>query len=63
MAMSKKHYIAIAEIMRSEANEYTAHQYTIAQICAALCDYFEKDNPLFDRARFADAVFPISEED
>ena len=45
--LSKKHYNAIAEAIRTSN--------TISQVVLKLCDYFEEDNPRFDRHRFADA--------
>ena len=51
--MTKKHYVAIAEIIKSEAMA-TPYGYR-ADIAGKLADYFKQDNPKFDRERFLTA--------
>ena len=49
MTLSRKHYVAIAEILNQ------------AEVTHALCrdfaEYFAKDNPRFDEARFLNASY------
>ena len=48
MTLSKKHYVAFAEILKiSGANDVTVK---------LLADYFAEDNSRFDRERFSAAV-------
>lgn len=53
MTMNKKDYEAIARILRRRApNFWTSAHETIADIAKDLADYFEKQNPLFNRKKF-----------
>lgn len=58
--MTKKHFIAIAKIIREQLDD--ARIYAPASECDAiittaknLCNVFADDNPRFDRARFLSA--------
>ncbi len=60
MAFTRQHYKAIAEIVKENTHRqfclggdtiWLSKQYT----CRDLADYFEQDNPLFDRQKFLDA--------
>ena len=42
--MTKKHFVAIAELL--------AHHSASSQLVSAFADYFETQNPSFDRDRF-----------
>jgi len=64
--MTKKNYVAIAEIIKKEVirngngiNELTA----IRRIVYDLCGYFRADNPLFQETKFLSACFPVSGSD
>lgn len=48
--MTKKHFKAIAEIIRN-----TRCVKEIAQVAIKLADYFADENPLFDRDKFMTA--------
>jgi len=57
--LSKKHYKAIAEIISQEldfATTIDGHcpncKYRIKTLAENLADYFEEDNPRFDRQKF-----------
>jgi len=55
---TKKHYKAIAEIIREEyhgnngPDGTTTEQYVCRNIASGLAGYFATDNPLFDRKKF-----------
>lgn len=58
--MRKKHYEAIANIIRNcyEADVhmlYGKNAHAIKAITILLCDYFEQDNPKFNREKFLTA--------
>ena len=55
--ITKKHYIKIAEIL----NRNRIKIYQFCYIVDDLADYFESDNPNFDRDRFIEAVYEESE--
>lgn len=62
MAFTKQHYKAIAEIIGKEIDPSCLISEDACDTCKAveriartLTDYFEKDNPLFDRKKFLDA--------
>jgi hypothetical protein len=54
--MNKKDYKAIAEIIKNNKDETTVGgvKITISNVnlISELADYFEKDNPKFDRQKF-----------
>ena len=65
MTLSKKYYIAIAKLLNnrklllnlakdSDWAEYRKEEIEV--ITLGLCDLFKKDNPLFDRDKFINAV-------
>ena len=55
--MSRKDYVAIAAIIKSEqAYQPEAAVITAQGIAERIADYFASDNPLFDRARFLRAA-------
>lgn len=51
MPMSKKDYIAIADAVETYTG-ITPEDGDFALLARDLADIFERDNPLFDRARF-----------
>jgi len=56
--MTKQHYIAIAKIInnqwhKSESPAETSH---ILEIATNLSEYFKKENQLFDKEKFWEAV-------
>lgn len=61
--LTRKHYHSIAEIFKQNLEEIKPIDSMLAQYgwaciaCVAeeLADYFEKDNPRFDRDRFLEA--------
>ena len=50
--MTRKHYVAIAEIIAYRLCAKDNHPHEIAK---RLADYFKRDNPKFDRERFLTA--------
>lgn len=56
MSMSKKDYEAIAEVFNEwvsfNSGEDDIDTYPAFQLSDGLANYFEKDNPRFDRERF-----------
>lgn len=59
MAMTRKHYRRIADILTVEfANASSrAERLTVRNITYLLADIMKQDNPRFDRDRFYNAVF------
>lgn len=58
MAMSKKNYVEMAEVLK--AHRPVAKTYargTFDNLVKDLIDYFGQDNPRFDAGRFAEAVY------
>lgn len=57
MAFTRQHYVAIAEILKRAAKEYSSSEgpYAVEQIARDLADLFKRDNPSFDRQRFLSA--------
>lgn len=55
--MTKKNYVAIAEILAHHAKHYEDIKEFkfLVDVCDQLADYFEQDNPRFDRERFLSA--------
>lgn len=62
--LSRKHYIAVADILRDAAataddDAGSAEQYgAVEGVGYGLADYFAADSPSFDRARFLKAAGP-----
>lgn len=56
MALSKKYYEAVAEIISRKA-ENGQLPWEVGDIVEGLCAYFEDDNPNFDEHRFRDACY------
>lgn len=54
MTISKKDYIAIADILQN-ASGLTPSEDTVSDIADDLADYFQKENLAFDRERFLSA--------
>ena len=63
MAMSRKHYTEVAEIIKAEIDGIDsvndpfgvgAHS-ALSNVADNLADMFKRDNSAFDRARFLDA--------
>ena len=62
--MTKKHYIKIADIIKSELeinqkSDFTSQEVNlfIDRIVKKLSDYFKQDNANFDANRFADYIY------
>lgn len=54
--MTKKHFKAIAEIIKENATkEKVAARLTCADVAYDLCRYFQQENPRFDREKFLKA--------
>jgi len=64
--ITKKHYIKIAEILNRQSIDlsrvdnkdyslYEAKQTAVRQIIEDLANYFETDNPNFDKVKFKEA--------
>ena len=73
MALSKKHYVAIAKIIKDEFrsayendviyyNDCKKSSLVVASLYFKLVDYFESENPRFDRDIFEKAT-ALSEEE
>jgi hypothetical protein len=58
MAMSRKHYTAVADILAAELSieTHSASQRAVSNVARSLADVFASDNPNFDRSRFYTAV-------
>jgi hypothetical protein len=57
MALSKKHYVVLAEILALRASDASEDALVMRRCIARdLADYFERDNPLFQRDRFLTAA-------
>lgn len=57
MAMSKKHYIAIAKIIANAQRQNTVEQ-ALDHVTEDLADMFKCDNAAFNRAKFIEACNP-----
>ena len=61
MALSRKTYVAVAEVIEGVREEATKNGgkcpavLTCDEIARGLADYFAGDNPRFDRSRFLTA--------
>lgn len=53
--MTKRHFEAIAAIVKSVARYHDADKVTAKAIAEDLAFYFAKENPRFDRGRFLTA--------
>lgn len=56
--MTRKDYIAIAEVIKDDADYYgdaSDAKVALREVAGALCDVFERGNHMFDRARFLKA--------
>lgn len=73
MTLSKKHYVAIAKILKEEFKtayendiiyhgDYKKSSSTVVCLYHKLVDYFESENPRFDRDIFEKAT-ALSEEE
>ena len=73
MTLSKKHYVAIAKIIKEEFtsayendliyyNDCKKSSLVVASLYFKLVDYFESENPRFDRDIFEKAT-ALSEEE
>ena len=49
MSLSRKHYQAIADIIRTRG---TSNKNQVENIKSDLAEYFQEDNPRFDKERF-----------
>lgn len=54
MSMTKKHYVAIAGVLKDAPIDSAAR----AHVALGLIKVFQADNPNFDPTRFAAAVLP-----
>lgn len=52
--MTKKHYIEIASILKSERN-FGEHQPTVDAIAKELASFLKRDNARFDKSKFLTA--------
>jgi len=50
--LSKKHFVRVAEIINRTRPNF--------ELVWSLCDYFEKENPNFDRERFLKACKEVT---
>ena len=57
MTLTRKHFRGIAQIIKTRLGNITdvAMQYGIEMMSDDLADYFEEQNPQFDRVRFLKA--------
>lgn len=56
--MTNRHFIAIAAVLAGDyAVANTAGKYIVRNITFSLADVFDRDNDLFNRAAFYQAVF------
>ena len=61
MSLSRKHYCAVAAILKDSATTEFAAVFPVSAeemrgtIISNMADYFASDNPNFDRARFLTA--------
>jgi hypothetical protein len=53
--MTRKDYERIAEVLASVGSKGDIAAHTCAEVGARLIEYFESENPRFDRQRFRDA--------
>ena len=53
--MTRKDYVAVAEIIKSYADEM--RRDVVEDLLYDFSDYFASDNPNFDHTRFYNAVF------
>lgn len=56
MTLTKKHFEAIAEIIHKHRDEYLGGAAILEVLTEELSDYFERENPSFDRQWFRAAV-------
>lgn len=54
--MTKKHFIAIAALIKKLKDEPGTNEYTLRYTAIGLAGVFEQANPLFDRAKFLKAA-------
>lgn len=62
MAISRKHYVALASVIRDVYGKYpepndVETRAAIRVIVSEMCRVFKSDNPNFDRERFIRASF------
>lgn len=55
--LSKKYYVEIAKILR-KVDLQNKNPALISRITVELADFFERDNPAFNRQRFYDVIDP-----
>ena len=72
MAMSKKHYTAIASVFNEQwatlqalddSSARTVSMVIVKALAARMMDLFAEDNPAFDPHRFWAAAFPIEDKE
>ena len=59
MALSRKHYTAVAKILADEKQNWSEQpeaRMALAYVTSALASYFASENQTFDRARFIEAA-------
>ena len=63
--MSRKDYIAIADIIRTARNRHPglSHDIAISYITQELVDYLASNNPRFDRDKFIQATMRTTRVD
>lgn len=55
--LTKKDYVAIAKIVNKSYAGDSSTEFELPALEKRLADYFEQDNPKFNRQRFLDACF------
>lgn len=72
MAMSKKHYTAIADVFSEkwatlqaldDSSARIVSMFIVKALAARMVDVFAEDNPAFDPNRFWAAAFPTVEKE
>jgi hypothetical protein len=51
--MTKRHFEAHARIINEAMNDRDLDRQTVLYIAARMADYYEEENPLFNRVRFS----------
>jgi hypothetical protein len=62
--MTKKDYVRFAYLLNSMDKGFPADMFSYEArkfLVNNMCDIFETDNPLFDRAKFKEAVYATSQ--
>lgn len=57
MSLSKKDYIAIADILNEAWKDPADYYSDVPEIVNNLADYFQSENGLFDKEKFLERVY------